>query len=353
MSSSPDKPTDKDTSSKKYQLTINNYEEKGLDYETIRRILSELKSVQYYCLSKEIGLENKTPHIHLFIYFSAPVRFSTLKRRFPQAHIEAARGTCVENKAYIEKSGKWAKDAKSDTSISGTFFEHGVMPQELGQGFRSDVALVYDLIKQGWSNSQIMDFNPNLAQFIGKMDKIRLDILEEKYKTTFRELNVCYIFGETETGKTRYVLDKHGYKNVFRVYNYLHPFDTYKQEPVLFFDEFRSSLPIGDMLSYLDGYPLSLPARYANHAACYTAVFLASNIDLREQYKNVQEYEPATWKAFLRRIHSVIEFSSKDSIIELGSGLQYVFPEEFTKQQYKTISDNSEPDNSEELDLPF
>jgi len=86
------------------------------------------------------------------------------------------------------------------------------------------------------------------------------------------------------------------------------------------------------MLSYLDGYPLSLPARYANRVACYTTVYLASNIDLRQQYKNVQEYEPATWRAFLRRIHSVIEFSSKDNFIECGSGLQYIFPEEFEKR---------------------
>jgi len=77
------------------------------------------------------------------------------------------------------------------------------MPQELGQGYRSDIAMMYDLVKQSFSNAGIMEFNPSLAQFIGKMDKIRLDILEEKYKTNFRELNGCYIFGETETGKTR------------------------------------------------------------------------------------------------------------------------------------------------------
>ncbi len=38
-------------------------------------------------------------------------------------------------------------------------------------------------------------------------------------------------------------------------------------EPVLCLDEFRSSLLIGDMLDYLDGYPLALPARYANRQA--------------------------------------------------------------------------------------
>jgi len=53
-------------------------------------------------------------------------------------------------------------------------------------------------------------------------------------------------------------------------------------------------------------------------------------------------------RAFLRRIHSVIEFSSKDNFIECGSGLQYIFPEEFENDDSKTI-----PDSTEDLDLPF
>jgi len=334
-------------SSNKFQLTINNPSDHGLGHDEIKRILSSLKSITYYCMANEIG---QTYHTHVFCYAKSPLRFSTLKKRFPAAHLELARGDCQSNIDYIKKTGRWENDPKSDTRVENTFEEFGTVPRdsELKQGFRSDLSMMYNLVKQGFSNAEIMEFNPNLAQFIGKMDKIRLDILEEKYKTTFRELNVCYIFGETETGKTRYVLDKHGYKNVFRVYNYLHPFDTYNQEPVLFFDEFRSSLPIGDMLSYLDGYPLSLPARYANRVASYTNVYLASNIDLREQYKNVQEYEPATWKAFLRRIHSVIEFSSKDNFIQYGSGLQFCFPDEFENDQTNDIVDSSE-----NIDLPF
>lgn len=59
-------------------------------------------------------------------------------------------------------------------------------------------------------------------------------------------------------------MEKHGYGNVYRVTDYNHPFDRYNQEPVLCLNEFRSSLQIGDVLDYLDGYPLALPARCAN-----------------------------------------------------------------------------------------
>lgn len=80
------------------------------------------------------------------------------------------------------------------------------------------------------------------------------------------------------------------------------------------------------MLNYLDGYPISLPARYANRVACYEAVYIVSNIDLKKQYSIVQISEPETWHAFLRRIHSVKEFRTDGTIINHGSAIDYVFP---------------------------
>ena len=85
------------------------------------------------------------------------------------------------------------------------------------------------------------------------------------------------------------------------------PFDGYAGQDVLLFDEFRSSLPIADMLKYLDGYPLMLPCRYGDRVACYTKVYLLSNIPMEKQYPNIQLEEPETWRAFLRRFSGVSE----------------------------------------------
>lgn len=317
-----------DRKARKYQLTINNPQEKHLDHENIKRILSGLKSLQYFCMSQEQGLETHTRHCHIFIATkpSSPLRFSSVKKLFPSAHIEPARGSCEENRAYVQKSGKWAEDAKSDTSIPGTFEEWGELPDEPGQGYRSDIAEMYAMIEDGKSNAQIMSANPNLAMHIGKMDKIRQDILEARYRDQWRDLDITYIWGPTATGKTRGVMEKYGYSNVYRVTDYSHPFDRYAQEPVMCFDEFRSSLMIGDMLDLLDGYPLALPARYANRQACYETVYIVSNIDLKSQYKNVQEFEPATWKAFLRRIHHVVEYRQDGPPIDHGNATDYIFP---------------------------
>lgn len=316
----------KDTQSRKYQLTINNPQEKNLDHETLKRKLLEFKPVEYFCLADEKGLEGQTPHTHIYMVSKSPIRFSTVKKRFPEAHIEEARGTSEENRAYVQKSGKWADDPKRDTSIPGTFEEWGELPADPGQGFRSDLEQLYTMIYDGKTNAEIMAANPELAFHISRMDKIRQDIMEARYRDTFRTLEVTYIFGPTETGKTRGVMEKHGYSSVYRVTDYSHPFDRYASEPVLCFDEFRSSLMIGDMLTYLDGYPVNLPARYAQRVACFTTVYIISNIDLTDQYPNVQNDEPATWKAFLRRIGKVVEYHKDGSTIDHGPALDYIFP---------------------------
>lgn len=297
-----------DIQSRKWQITLNNPLDKGLTHEAIKAKIQEMKSVKYYCLADEVGAEG-TPHTHIFLYCSR-LRFSTIKKMFPEGHIERAYGTAEENRAYIRKDGKWAEDPKADTSIEGTFEEWGEMPEEPGAGYRADISEIYEQIYNGASNAEIMARNPEAAQYINKMDKIRQEILEAEYQNTWRSLTVIYIFGATATGKTRYVMEKHGYGNVYRVTDYSHPFDHYAQEPVLCMDEFRSSLLIGDMLDYLDGYPLALPARYANRQACYETVYIISNIDLKEQYPHVQGNDPVTWKAFLRRIQKVRRYTA-------------------------------------------
>ena len=63
---------------------------------------------------------------------------------------------------------------------------------------------------------------------IEKTDKIRTTILTEKYKETVRlDLKVIYGSGATGTGKTSRALEKNGYSNVYRITDYVHPFDGY------------------------------------------------------------------------------------------------------------------------------
>ena len=78
----------KDTQSRKWQLTINNPQEKGFTHEAINAIMRDyFKSVVYYCMADEVG-QNGTYHTHLFLCVRYGIRFSTLRKKFPGAHYE-------------------------------------------------------------------------------------------------------------------------------------------------------------------------------------------------------------------------------------------------------------------------
>lgn len=293
-----------DVQSRKWLLTINNPVEKGYTHEFLKSQLVKFKSCVYWCMSDEIGLMGETPHTHVYMACSSAVRFSTIHKKFEGAHFDIARGTSQENKEYVFKIGKWANTEKEDTRVEGTQEEWGEIPVER-QGKRNDIEDLYDMIKQGMTDYEILESSPQYMLHIDKIEKVRQKVTMEKYRSGIRDLHVTYIYGETGAGKTRYIYDTYGFFNVFRVVDYGHPFDNYAGQDVLVFDEFRSSIQLGLMLQYLDCYPMELPCRYANKWACYTKVYIISNVSLREQYRNVQREEWESWQAFLRRIHEV------------------------------------------------
>jgi len=306
--------------SRKWQLTINNPQEHNITDELIKETL--LKFVpDYYCMCKEIGNETKTLHIHIFIYSKSPIRFTTIKNRFPTAHIEKAYGTIQDNIDYVRKTGKFENTDKAETSIEGSFEEYGTIPSELQEKDPIIGQLLED-IKDGKSNIEIIENNPQWALKIRDIDLIRETYLADKYMKENRDIICTYVWGKTGVGKTRDIYKRHGAKNICRITNYKSSrglsFDAYRSTmDTICFEEFHSQVPISDMLNYLDIYPLMLPARYNDKVACYKNVYITSNVPLEEQYVDLQTLRyNEVLNAFKRRIHNIIEYKSDGTIIE-------------------------------------
>lgn len=304
-----------DTKSRKYQLTFNNPLEHGDTHESINNSMKEIYYL-YYCLCDEIGEKENTPHTHLYFACKNAVHFSKVKKLFPTAHIESAKGSSRENRDYIRKEGKYENSPKKETNLSETFEEYGEMPLDKAEKNETVSAQVLQMIKNGCTNAEIIEKFPSCYIKISHIEKMRQTYLDEKFGNERRDVEVVYIYGETGTGKTRYVMDKYGYKNVCKITNYSHPFDNYKNQDVILFDEFRSSLSIADMLQYLDCYPCPLPARYSDKVACFTKVYIVSNIPLEKQFEYAQKREPETWNAFIRRIDRICKFEDDGQRIE-------------------------------------
>lgn len=300
----------KDTQARAWQLTINNPQDKNMGHRDIKEILAAIPSMVYWCMCDEIG-EKGTPHTHIFFKTLNAMKFSTLKNKFPVAHIEKAQGTPQENRDYIRKDGKWENAEKDNINLKETTFEeYGELPKG-HQGARTDLQFMYSLVKDGFTNAEILEQCPDIAiKYLDKLNRLRNDYLTDRFKSARRlDLKVNYITGKTGTGKSRDILDEFGDKNVYRVTDYQHPFDNYQLESVLVLEEFRSSLRLQDMLNYLDIYPVTLPARYSPKTGCYTAVFVVSNWTFEQQYAEIQKdrEQQSTYSAWVRRFNGFVK----------------------------------------------
>lgn len=244
----------------------------------------------------EEGGEQGYEHYQIYIENPTPIRFSTLKKLLPNAHIEPRKGTKKEALDYI---------LKLETGIGEPFGSDIEIDVTEERGKRTDLLDIIAFLEQGVGLDEIRKMYP--SQYFMYENRIKAylqSILRTKYENEWRDITVNYIHGVRGKGKTSHIVKKYGYKNVFIVSDYEHPFDEYEGQKVILFDDFYSSLKLEKMLRALDGHPYNMPARYGNKIACYTEVYITANISLDLQYPNVQLEikDREKYLAFLGRI---------------------------------------------------
>jgi hypothetical protein len=275
--------------SRNWILTNNYKDEEPINDKELLEYIQNITGLVYTAFQLEQG-ENGTKHHQIYISFENAKSFDTIKKHFSKAHIEPVKGTPQQASDYC---------TKQETRISMAQI-YGEIPQ---QGKRNDMKDIYQMITDGATRKDIREAYPSqYLRYKNKIESVIDELREEKFKNVFRQLEVRYLVDSPGVGKTRYIMEKYGYENVYRVSNYKNPFDSYNGEDVIIFEEFRSSLPIEQMLNFLDGYPLRLPARYNDKVACYTQVYIVSNWDYYQQYEKVRETHLTTAQALDRRI---------------------------------------------------
>lgn len=316
---------------RKWNITINNPLDYGFNHQKIKDCIDSLKSVKYWAMCDEMG---STLHTHIIIYRTSPLLFQTLKKLFPPAHIEKMMGTVVENREYLMKDGKWKGTDKEETKLVNTFEEFGTVPEER-QGQRNDLTALYDMIKEGKSNYEILEDNPNYMMQLEKVERCREILRYEQFKNIVREMHVEYWFGDPGSGKTSGVYKLYGgYDKVYRVTDNRNPWDGYKGQDVILFDDFRAcDFDINILLKWIDIYPLELPCRYNNKQACFTHIYFTSNISFDQLYRTVQTEDSSTWNAFCRRFNVIKEFRD-------GSQFDYKGYDDFLKNRWLPLDDS-------------
>lgn len=165
---------DKEIRSRAWCLTINNFEEEEL--ETIKG----LKGIVYAIVGNEVAPETGTRHLQVYLHYKNATKFTTLKKKFPTAHIEPAKGTAEQNKIYCSKEA--------------VIYETGELPK---QGKRTDIEEIRDVLNEGGKMRDIIPIAKSCQSV--RMAEIHLSYFETKRDW---KPKVRWFWGATGTGKS-------------------------------------------------------------------------------------------------------------------------------------------------------
>lgn len=223
----------------KYVFTLNNYTDAEL-----ARIERFPETVRFVAYSKEVG-DSGTPHLQGYIVYWNSVRMTTVKQFLRRAHIEPMHGTLAQSEQYCSKQSALIK-----------------FGDEPAQGRRTDIITVKRKLDEGMSVMDVMQDEScfNLCQRNERsLSKYASHIQMVKRRKLGRVLPEVHIrVGPSRTGKTSYVYERHGFENVYLVFdNTGNWYQGYNGEPVVLFDDVRNSniLPFPKFLNITDGWP--------------------------------------------------------------------------------------------------
>lgn len=229
-------------------------------------------------------------HNQGFIQFYSTQRGRRLQKilGYYNIHIEEIQGKISDNSKYCSKEG--------DYTELGEF---------VSRGYRSDLHNIKDDLKNGASMYEIMEnYTGDFIRYHSGISKMKALIDEEKsYK--WRNVETTILQGKAGTGKTRYVTEKHGYKNVFKINGKLAKTDfwgSYRGQDILLIDDFNGWIQYSYLLQVLDGHPLELNIKNSHTFANWTKVYITSNVSMDRWYNNIQDN-------LYRRIDNCLEVS--------------------------------------------
>lgn len=279
-------------------LTVPADGQKAVSREQLEKALSPY---ELYAGQKEKA-ESGYLHWQILLRHSQPVRFSTLKRKLPTAHLEPVKDLsasyryCLKEKTRVPGEIPLIKGEWNDL----------IRPKE--QGKRSDLMELRELVISTTitfdelllEHEAAIKFIPMLRELIAARDR-------KRFKEARENLQVRVFYGETGTGKSQSALNLFPDEENCRVTSYeTGAFDNYQAQKVLILDEFRGDIAINTLLNLLDKQKMELPARYSNKPAGYEEVIICSNLSPLEWYPDI---DTVTKKALLRRLHEVYYFS--------------------------------------------
>lgn len=273
-------------------VTINNYTADDI-------VNFESCDCEYKCYELEKGDEKNTPHIQGYLYYKNAVRFCTVKKRFPTAHLEPAKGDANSNVKYCSKDD------------NGTFKEFGKRPRA---GNRTDIECVKEMVKAGKRMRDVIEE-------VSSYQAVRYAETLQKYRKVdsgVRNVTVNWFYGESGAGKSKTAFSDAG-DDYWSSSNDLKWFDGYDRHKVVIFDELRcEDVNFNFLLKLLDVYPLRVPVKGGFVDWVPEVIYVTSQYDPLS-FCGVFAKERS--EQLIRRITNLRKFSKRVSDTEEGASI--------------------------------
>lgn len=265
--------------------------------------LNKYANIKYVVMGKEICPDSKKVHFQSYIIFENEVA-NGLKQLYNHGF---GKGIKVAKKYEHATPLEGVDYCKKDND----FIEMGTPPTV--QGGRSDLQRIRDIIDQGGGMETIIE---NCSNY----QSLRTGELLLKYREKQREINtdlkVYWIYGESGSGKTKYVYDNFGAK-VYRPTTFKW-WEGYDRHEIVLLDDWRPEwCSFDELLKLTDIYPFKVECKGGSREVMYHTIFITSHKSPKQYFGHLSSGE---YKQLDRRITKCTKITGKMILAQKSRG---------------------------------
>lgn len=345
-------------------------EEQYMNHEFVAKFFSDLWTASgknrtcgvAVCMSKD-----GCYHLHMGLYTKNNTTIRNVAKILFNSHTEFQKGGQATLLAYLRKEPPY--DEKGEIVLYTLGLENFQGKKSAGQGHRSDLDDIQDMLDKGMSPDDIM-LEGGIKYTMLRKHIINYYTMKRKRDTPLiKEIDVEYHVGKSGVGKTNVYIELCNKKDssyspddIYLTNDFLNGgFDMYLEQgapPVLFLDEFKgNNMPYAVLLGILDKYSrLQVHCRYHNALCLWNKVVITSVYPPEEIYEIMTDKmhrKTDSFEQLLRRLTKIVYHYKENNEYKTYSisGKDYIDYADLKARAHG--NNNGFSDINKEDDIPF